>query len=43
MITLQTPPLFRESRDAKQFQRTVAVSKNNQLPVTANQMQAQYL
>lgn len=43
MSTLQTTPLFRESRDAKQFQRTVAISKNSRLPVTANQMYAQYL
>lgn len=43
MSTLQTTPLFRESRDVKQFQRTVAISKNSRLPVTANQMYAQYL
>lgn len=43
MSTLQTAPLFRESGDAEQFQRTVAISKSSRLPVTANQMYAQYL
>lgn len=43
MSTLQTTPLFRESKEAKQFQKTVAISKNSRLPVTAKQIYAQYL